>query len=126
MSDARDDSTGESRVPIAAEGTASEPHAHLAPLVAAEIGWGNRVLAKWGRSDPLLDDRSLSFLYPLHVDALRRTFGFPPNIKLYAIMPRPGHPREKARLLLTDTDRYVTIHSPLPKDWPYGEGEIAL
>jgi hypothetical protein len=113
-------------VPIAASGTDDSPYAHLEPVVAAEVSWGNRVLSKWGRSDPLLDDRSLTLMYPLHVELLRQAFRFPPNITLHAILPRPGYRHDKARLLLSDADHYVAIHSPLPKDWPYGEGEVAL
>ncbi|MEW2522304.1 hypothetical protein [Actinacidiphila alni] len=125
MSDA-DRAAADRRVPLAPTGLPDRPEAHLEPVVAAEVAWGNRVLAPWSRTDPLLDDRALSFLYPMHVELLRAKFRFPASVTLHAILPRPGYRREKARLLLTDTDRYVTIHSPLPEDWPYGEGEVAL
>lgn len=111
---------------VAAAGTDQEPHAHLVPVVEAELSWGNRVLSGWGRSDKLLDDRSLTLAYPFHVEDLRRTFRFPANIHLYAILPRPGYRHDKPRMLMTDVDRYVTIHAPLPGDWPHGEGRVAL
>lgn len=121
-----DAAEGDARVRIAAAGTPVEPYAHLQPVIEAELSWGNRVLSKWGRSDPLLDDRTLSLAHPLHVELLRERFRFPPNVKLYAILPRPGYRHEKARLLLSDTGRYVAVHSPLPADWAYGEGEVDL
>lgn len=118
--------TTDERQPIAATGTREQPQAHLEPVVAAELGWGNRVLSKWGRSDKLFDDRSLTLAHPFHVEELRRTFHFPPNIHLYAILPRPGYRHDKPRMLMTDVDGYVTIHAPLPADWPHGEGQVAL
>ncbi|MBY8876161.1 hypothetical protein [Actinacidiphila acidipaludis] len=114
------------RRPIAAAGTREHPYAHLLPIVEAELACGNRVLSAWGRSDKLLDDRSLTLAQPFHVEDLRRAFRFPANIHLYAILPRPGHPLDKPRMLMTDVDRYVTIHAPLPADWPHGDGRIAL
>jgi hypothetical protein len=111
---------------IAPCGTPDRPQAHLEPIVEAELAWGNRVLSKWGRSDKLLDDRSLTLTEPFHIELLRKTFRFPPNVRMWAILPRPGHRHDKPRLLLSDTDRYVTIHSPLSDDWPYGEGEVTL
>ncbi|SEO48850.1 hypothetical protein [Actinacidiphila rubida] len=116
----------EAPVTIASSGTPGNRHAHLDPVVEAELAWGNRVSSTWGRTDKLLDDRSLTLAEPFHVAELRRTFRFPANIRLWAILPRPGHPREKPRMLLTDTDGYVTVHAPLPADWPHGEGEVAL
>ena len=125
---APDDETspGDPRRPIATAGTPEHPYAHLVPVVEAELGWGNRVQSAWDRSDKLLDDRSLTLAYPFHVEELRRTFRFPANIHLYAILPRPGHRHDKPRMLMTDVDRYVTVHAPLPDDWPDGEGQVAL
>src|SRR4030088_842173 len=109
---------------IASGGDPDRPYSHLEPVVAAELSWGNRVLSNWGRTDPLLDDRTLSLMRPFHIDQLRQTFRFPPTVRLYAMLPRPGY-REKGRLLLSDTERYVTIYSPLPKEWTEA-GEVEL
>lgn len=119
-------SNDDTRRPIAAHGGADRPQEHLDPVVEAELAWGNRVLSGWGRSDKLLDDRSLTLAYPFHIDRLRQTFRFPPNIRMWAILPRPGYRHDKPRLLLSDTDAYVTVHSPLPADWPHAEGEVIL
>jgi hypothetical protein len=119
-------SSDDTRQPIAAHGTGDHPETHLEPVVQAELAWGNRILSPWGRSDKLLDDRSLALAQPFHLDELRATFRFPPTVRMWAILPRPGYRHDKPRLLLSDTDAYVTIHSPLPEPWPHGEGEVTL
>jgi hypothetical protein len=29
-------------------------------------------------------------------------------------------------MVMSDSEEYVTIHTPLPDEWPHGEGEVAL
>jgi hypothetical protein len=116
----------DSRKPIATMGLPDRPEVHLDPVVRAELAWGNRVQSAWGRLDKLLDDRSLTLARPLHVEELRRSFRFPANVRLYAALPRPERQGGAPGLQLSDVDRFVTIRSPLPGDWPYGEGEVEL
>ena len=116
----------DSRRAIAAMGLPDRPEAHLDPVVQAELAWGNRVLSMWGRLDKLLDDRSLTLARPFHVEGLGRAFRFPANVRLYAVLPRPGHQDGPPCLQLSDVDRFVTIRSPLPEDWPHGEGQVEL
>ncbi|MEC3998616.1 hypothetical protein VSR01_36080 [Actinacidiphila sp. DG2A-62] len=120
------DEPGDGRRPIAARGWRQQPQAHLEPVVHAELSWGNRIQSPWQRGDKLLDDRTLTLAEPFHVEKLRRTFRFPANIGLWAVLPRPGHRHERARMVMSDSEEYVTIHTPLPDEWPHGEGEVAL
>lgn len=110
---------------IAAEGDPDRAYSHLEPIVEAELSWGNSILYDWRWTDKLLDDRTLTLRQPFHVDLLRQTFRFPPNIRMYAMFPRPGY-RERGRVMINDLNQYVTIDAPLPKDWPYGSGHVDL
>jgi hypothetical protein len=113
------------RCSLASGGTPESRHAHLEPIVSAELRWGNSIQYGWRRVDPLLDDRSLRLARPFHVEQLRKSFRFPPNISLTAVLPRPGY-RERGRLILEDANDFVAIDSPLPDVWPYGAGQITL
>ncbi|MCW2506037.1 MAG: hypothetical protein JWO79_4321 [Actinomycetia bacterium] len=111
------------RRPIAPHGEPDRRYAHLEPIVEAELSWGNRVDYNWRRLDKLLDDRILTLMEPFHIGLLRRTFLFPPNIRLYAVLPRPGYKHDVGRLLISDTEDFVKIDSPLPEGWTE-EGEL--
>jgi hypothetical protein len=120
MSDDDNDRCG-----LASSGTPENRHAHLEPVVSAELRWGNSIEYGWRRVDPLMDDRSLRLARPFHIERLRKSFLFPPDISLTAVLPRPGC-RERGRLILEDANERVAIDSPLPDAWPYGAGEIRL
>jgi hypothetical protein len=108
---------------IASRGEPGRRYAHLEPIVEAELSWGNRVLSKWGRLDPLLDDRSLSLTAPFHLAQLRETFRFPPTIRLSATLPRTGGKRDKGRMVIADPADFIMIYAPLPEGWTQ-EGEL--
>jgi hypothetical protein len=120
-----DNDAPDQRLLLATSGYDGMPEAHLEPIVSAELSWGNSIRQSWRRTDPLLDDRRLTLAEPLHVDLLRQTFRFPPSIGMYAVLPRPAG-RQEGRLVIGDSANYVGINSPLPKDWPYGEGPVEL
>jgi hypothetical protein len=107
---------------IAAHGEPGRAQAHLDPIAAAEVSWGNRVRLDWRRTDKLLDDRTLSLAEPFHVELLQRAFRLPDTVQMWAVPARPGRP-EQGRLLISDTTAYVTIDSPLPAGWSF-EGRI--
>ncbi|MEW2522305.1 hypothetical protein [Actinacidiphila alni] len=113
----------DSRVPIAAAGTDDNPHAHLDAVVAAEVGWGNRIERDWYITDPHFGYWDLRLARPFHVAELRAAFRFPGSVVLMAIGKRPGG---QAPSLSMGDSRFVGITSPLPKDWPYGEGVVEL
>jgi len=102
---------------LASRGEPGRPYTHLQPIVEVEEFWGNRVKYDWCRTDKLLDDRTLTLRDPFHLDRLRETFRFPPNIRLYAVLPRPGYKHDIGRLLISDTEDFVKIESPLPEGW---------
>jgi hypothetical protein len=103
---------------IAAAGKPGHDYAHLEPIVEAELSWGNRIFSNWGRTDKLLDDRTLALRDPFHVDLIRQTFRFPDSVQMWSVLRRPGH-REPGGFLISDTVAYATISSPLPHDWTY-------
>ncbi|MEU6854824.1 hypothetical protein ABZ901_33430 [Actinacidiphila alni] len=107
---------------IPSAGTDDNPHAHLDAVVAAEVGWGNRIERDWYVIDWHFGYWDLVLAKPFHIAELRETFAFPESVVLTATVPRPG---QKPSLFLGDS-RFVSITSPLPKDWPYGEGEVGL
>jgi hypothetical protein len=119
------DEPGDDRRPIAAIGWLRRPQAHLEPIVAAELSWGNRIDYDWRRTDKLLDDRTLRLTSPFHLDRLRATFRFPPNVRMYANLPGP-RPGQIGRVLISDFEDYVNIEAPLPEGWPYGTDFVDL
>jgi len=111
------------RRPIASSGEPGRRYAHLEPIVEAELSWGNRIQSDWRRFDKFLDDRSLTLIWPFHLDKLRETFRFPPTVRLLATLPRPGDKHDKGRLVISDTEDFVMIYSPLPEGWTQ-HGEV--
>jgi len=105
------------RRPIASAGTRERPQTHLEPVVEAELSWGNQIELEWGRLDKFLDDRSMSLMRPLHIEKLRETFRFPPHVLLSATLPRPTYKHDRGRLVISDTENFVMIYSPLPEGW---------
>jgi hypothetical protein len=56
---------------IAASGTQENPHAHLDPIVAAELSWGNRIVKNWYVVDYHFGYWDLQLEQPFHVELLR-------------------------------------------------------
>jgi hypothetical protein len=112
------------REPVATSGTADHPHAHLNPVVEAELSWGNEVAEDWHVTDPHFGYWGLTPARPFHVDALRERFRFPASVRLRVVAGGPGG--QKPSMFLGDRVAFVGITAPLPGDWPHGEGEVAL
>jgi hypothetical protein len=113
----------DTRLRIAASGTQDNPHSHLDPIVAAELSWGNRVVKNWYVTDWHFGYWDLQLEKPFHVELLRNTFRFAPNIKLFATGHHPGG--QQPQMGLGDS-RFVGISAPLPKEWPAVDREIEL
>lgn len=107
---------------IAAAGTEDNPHAHLEPIVAAEVRWGNRVLRDWYVIDPHFGYWDLKLARPFHVEELRAAFVLPATIGMSVVATRRG--RQRATMSLGDTRNFVSITSPLSPDWPDADTEI--
>ncbi|MCM2418792.1 hypothetical protein [Streptomyces sp. RKAG293] len=113
------------RAPIAAAGTRENPHAHLDPIVAAELSWGNRITKDWHIVDYHFGDWLLTLEKPFHVDRLRETFVFPGTIRL-GTYARHSDGSGGVRMCLGDQLNLMGIEAPLPKDLPAVNAEIEL
>ncbi len=113
-----------SRVTVATAGTPDNPHAHLDPVVEAEVRWGNEIAEDWHVTDPHFGYWGLVLARPFHLDALREHFRFPPSVGLRVVAAGPGGQRPS--MSLGDRLNFVGITTPLPGDWAHGEGEVAL
>lgn len=67
---------------VAPGGTGTRPYAHLLPVVAAEVAWGNADLE--GFTEGPDGWWAATLRRPLHLDALRAAFDFPSHIELGA------------------------------------------
>src|SRR5690242_11349990 len=94
------------RLRIAVSGTRDNPHAHLDPVVSAEISWGNRVVRDW-YTEHHVGYWEIRLERPLHVELLRKTFRFPPTIGL-AVTNTASDTREPV-MTLSDYQDYVWI-----------------
>jgi hypothetical protein len=113
-----------SRLLIASSGTKENPHAHLDPVVAAEVAWGNRIVQGWHIPDPHFGFWDLTLAQPFHVEELRATFRFPDTIGLSVIASRPGG--QRLSMSLGDSRNFVGITAPPPKGWPDADADIEL
>ncbi|MFI1092152.1 hypothetical protein [Streptomyces sp. NPDC020917] len=111
-------------VRIARSGTPGNPHAHLDPLVEAEIRWGNEVAEDWHITDPHFGYWGLTLARPFHVDELRAHFTFPPSFTLGVTGSRPGG--QKPSMSLGDRLNFVGISAPIPPGWPDADTAIPL
>lgn len=111
-------------VRIQDSGTKDNPHAHLDPVIAAEIGWGNQVVRDWHITDPHFGYWDLTLARPFHVDRLRTAFHFPGTIGLSVVASRPGG--QRASMSLGDTRNFVGITAPPPTGWPDADTAIDL
>jgi hypothetical protein len=111
-------------VRIQDSGTKDNPHAHLDPVIAAEIGWGNQVVRDWHITDPHFGYWDLTLARPLHLDLLRAAFRFPDHIGLSVIASRPGGQRPS--MSLGDTRNLVGVTAPPPPGWPDADADIDL
>ncbi|MEE4544880.1 hypothetical protein V2S66_23305 [Streptomyces sp. V4-01] len=114
----------EQPVPVQPAGTGDNPHAHLDPVVAAEVRWGNRVERDWHITDPHFGYWDLTLARPFHLERLRAEFRFPPTIGLAAVASRPGG--QRASMSLGDSANLVGITAPLPAGWPDADADIGL
>jgi hypothetical protein len=113
------------RTPIAPKGAPGNPHAHLDPVVQAELSWGNALARDWYDPNPKVGDPLRCELRrPLHVERLRAAFAFPPTVRLSTSAPRGKG--QRPLLHLYDARGWVQITSPLPDGWPVEDREIAL
>ncbi|CCB73210.1 MULTISPECIES: hypothetical protein [Streptomycetaceae] len=113
----------DTRLLIAASGTEESPHAHLDPVVAAEVSWGNRIVRDWYITDWHFGFWDLRLERPFHVELLRSTFRFPPNVKLFTIGHHAGGQEPKMGM---GDGRFVGITAPLPQGRPTVDREIEL
>ncbi|MFE0099492.1 hypothetical protein [Streptomyces sp. NPDC059009] len=114
---------GDERLRIAASGTRQHPHAHFAPVVEAELSWGNSVVRDWHLMDPKIGGWQLELARPFHVELLRETFRFPPNFALHVIGAEG--PLPLPRMSLGDKC-FMAVVAPAPKGWRAGNQEIPL
>lgn len=111
------------RLRIAAHGTSDNYHAHFDPIVSAELAWGNRIARDWHLVDPKVGGYELTLAYSFHVELLKKTFRFPPNITLGVV---GSESRVHGRRMSMGDKYMVGITAPFPKDWPAGDGRIEL
>ncbi|WP_434594701.1 hypothetical protein [Streptomyces sp. A5-4] len=115
--------TDDMRTLLAAAGSATNPHAHLGPVVAAEVAWGNQVVKDCYVVDWHFGDWSLGLARPFHVDLLRETFRFAPETRLVNVAPRPGG--QPGRMSLAGSS-FAAVSAPIPPGLVRGVWAVRL
>jgi hypothetical protein len=92
-------------VELAGYGESARPYSHLAPVLDAELEWGNR--APGGFCELPDGWWAATFMQPLHLDRLRAAFDFPDHIRV-------GRNNEGTTFVIDGHNR-VSLVSPGPR-----------
>lgn len=91
-------------VVLADRGEPDRPYSHLLPVVEAEASWGNRPLDEFREGKDGV--WYVIMQRPLHLDRLRDSFVFPPNVRLGRT--------DTGGTYVTDVDAWVRIDAVGP------------